>query len=41
MDFKNYTKRFNTDHMTVFASLIGGVKAEREIVKNGFHKKKI
>ena len=39
-DFKNYIKRIKSDHMTVLSALFGGLKAEREIVKNGFNKQK-
>lgn len=40
IEFKSYIKRYNCECMTVLGSLFGGLRAEREIVKNGLNKKK-
>ncbi|CAD8046969.1 unnamed protein product [Paramecium sonneborni] len=37
-DYKNYSKRFSIDPITVISCLVGGVRCDREIVKQGMKK---
>ncbi|CAK72671.1 unnamed protein product (macronuclear) [Paramecium tetraurelia] len=34
-DYKNYSKRFNIDPITVISCLVGGLRCDREIIKQG------
>ncbi|CAD8054231.1 unnamed protein product [Paramecium sonneborni] len=37
-DYKNYSKRFSIDPITVISCLVGGARCDREIVKQGMKK---
>lgn len=37
-DFKQYGRKYNIDPATVFSTLFGGSRADREIIKNGMAK---
>ncbi|CAD8138512.1 unnamed protein product [Paramecium pentaurelia] len=37
-DYKNYSKRFNIDPITVISCLVGGIRCDREIIKQGMKK---